>query len=275
MFSMLTSHANDRLRRVILLANEEAQRLNHEYIGTEHLLLGIINQGEPRNGDSGGIAAKILRSREEVGLEKIRIEIGKQVKSGPEMITMGKLPMTPRAKNVMEYAFEERKSMNHQYLSTGHLLIGLLREHGGVAELVLRSFGFNIKDVREAVLSVTEEEGDLAKPEAQRREWSKDAAPSGSLGPPPPKLPGLDTCCPPEGHPTPQGSISAFKVLVEYPPEFKLALDSALDCMKRAKEIPDKAERAALVAEAHVWATLLDAMSRMPAGYQQGTSSPK
>ena len=86
----------DRARKVMQLANQEAQRFNHEYIGTEHILLGLVKEGS-------GVAANVLKNLE-VDLRKIRLEVEKIVQSGPDMVTMGKLPQTPRAKKVVEYA---------------------------------------------------------------------------------------------------------------------------------------------------------------------------
>src|SRR5688572_32354676 len=92
----------DRARKVMQLANQEAQRFNHEYIGTEHVLLGLIKEGS-------GVAANVLKNLD-VDLRKIRLEVEKLVQSGPDMVTMGKLPQTPRAKKVIEYAIEEARN---------------------------------------------------------------------------------------------------------------------------------------------------------------------
>src|SRR5262249_47351410 len=115
----------DRARKVMQLANQEAQRFNHEYIGTEHILLGLVKEGS-------GVAANVLKNLD-VDLRKIRLEVEKIVQSGPDMVTMGKLPQTPRAKKVIEYAMEEARNLNHNYVGTEHLLLGLLREQEGVA----------------------------------------------------------------------------------------------------------------------------------------------
>ena len=115
----------DRARKVMQLANQEAQRFNHEYIGTEHVLLGLIKEGS-------GVAANVLKNLD-VDLRKIRLEVEKLVQSGPEMVTMGKLPQTPRAKKVIEYSMEEARNLNHNYVGTEHILLGLLREQEGVA----------------------------------------------------------------------------------------------------------------------------------------------
>lgn len=95
----------DRARKVMALANQEAQRFNHEYVGTEHVLLGLVKEGQ-------GVAANVLHSLG-IDLKKIRLEVEKIVKSGPDMVTMGKLPQTPRAKKVIEFAIEEALSLIH------------------------------------------------------------------------------------------------------------------------------------------------------------------
>jgi ATP-dependent Clp protease ATP-binding subunit ClpC len=128
------------------LANQEAQRFNHEYIGTEHILLGLVKEGS-------GVGANVLKNLG-VDLRKVRLEVEKLVKSGPDMVTMGKLPQTPRAKKVIEYAIEEARNLNHNYVGTEHLLLGLLREHDGVAAQVLMNLGLRLEEVREEVLNL-------------------------------------------------------------------------------------------------------------------------
>jgi len=136
----------DRARKVMALANQEAQRFNHEYIGTEHILLGLVKEGS-------GVGANVLKNLD-VDLRKVRLEVEKLVKSGPEMVTMGKLPQTPRAKKVIEYAIEEARNLNHNYVGTEHLLLGLLREHDGVAAQVLMNLSLKLEEVREEVLNL-------------------------------------------------------------------------------------------------------------------------
>ncbi|MEM6551056.1 MAG: ATP-dependent Clp protease ATP-binding subunit [Planctomycetota bacterium] len=136
----------DRARKVMALANQEAQRFNHEYIGTEHILLGLVKEGS-------GVGANVLKNLE-VDLRKVRIEVEKLVKSGPDMVTMGKLPQTPRAKKVIEYAIEEARNLNHNYVGTEHLLLGLLREQEGVAAQVLMNLGLKLDEVRDEVLNL-------------------------------------------------------------------------------------------------------------------------
>ncbi len=136
----------ERARKVMALANQEAQRFNHEYIGTEHLLLGLIKEGS-------GVGANVLKNLE-VDLRKVRMEVEKLVKAGPDMVTMGKLPQTPRAKKVVEYSIEEARNLNHNYVGTEHILLGLLREQDGVAAQVLMNLGLKLEDVREEVLNL-------------------------------------------------------------------------------------------------------------------------
>ena len=112
----------DRARKVMQLANQEAQRFNHEYIGTEHILLGLVKEGS-------GVAANVLKNLD-VDLRKIRLEVEKLVQSGPEMVTMGKLPQTPRAKKVIEYSMEEARNLNHNYVGTEHILLGFAARAG-------------------------------------------------------------------------------------------------------------------------------------------------
>ncbi len=136
----------DRARKVMQLANQEAQRFNHEYIGTEHMLLGLVKEGT-------GVAANVLKNLD-VDLRKIRLEVEKLVQSGPEMITMGKLPQTPRAKKVIEYSMEEARNLNHNFVGTEHILLGLLREQEGVAAQVLMNLGLKLEEVRDEVLNL-------------------------------------------------------------------------------------------------------------------------
>src|SRR6266542_3789206 len=138
----------DRARKVMQLANQEAQRFNHEYIGTEHILLGLVKEGS-------GVAANVLKKLD-IDLRKIRLEVEKivQTGSGGDMVTMGKLPHTPRAKKVIEYSIEEARNLNHNYVGTEHLLLGLLREQEGVAAQVLMNLGLKLEDVREEVLNL-------------------------------------------------------------------------------------------------------------------------
>ncbi len=155
----------DRARKVMALANQEAQRFNHEYIGTEHILLGLVKEGS-------GVGANVLKNLD-VDLRKVRLEVEKLVKSGPDMVTMGKLPQTPRAKKVIEYAIEEARNLNHNYVGTEHLLLGLLREHDGVAAQVLMNLGLKLEEVREEVLNLLGAGVESEEPQQQEKQNPK------------------------------------------------------------------------------------------------------
>jgi len=134
----------DRARKVMGLARQEAQRFNHDYIGTEHILLGLVKEGS-------GVAANVLKNMN-IDLKKIRLEVEKLVKTGSNMVTMGQLPFTPRAKKVLELSLEEASQLGHNYIGTEHLLLGLIREHDGIAAQVLMNLGTKLEEVREEVL---------------------------------------------------------------------------------------------------------------------------
>jgi len=134
----------DRARKVMGLAKAEAQRLNHEYIGTEHVLLGLVQEGS-------GVAANVLKNMN-IDLKRIRAEIEKIVKGSPTMVTQGNLPFTPRAKKVLELAVEEASNLGHNYIGTEHLLLGLIKENEGIAARVLLNLGVKLEEVREEIL---------------------------------------------------------------------------------------------------------------------------
>ena len=136
----------ERARKVIILAKEEAKRFNHDYIGTEHILLGLVREGE-------GVAATVLE-RMGVSLENIRLEIEKLVQPGPATQIIGDLPFTPRAKKALELAAEEARSLGHNYIGTEHLLLGLIREEEGVASQVLLNLNLDLSTVRNKVMEV-------------------------------------------------------------------------------------------------------------------------
>ncbi len=136
----------ERARKVIILAKEEARRFNHDYIGTEHILLGLIREGE-------GVAAAVLQKMS-VSLENIRLEIEKLVQPGPTTQIIGDIPFTPRAKKALELAAEEARSLGHNYIGTEHLLLGLIREGEGVASQVLLNLGLDLNSVRNEVMEL-------------------------------------------------------------------------------------------------------------------------
>ena len=136
----------ERARKVVILAKEEAKRFNHDYIGTEHILLGLVREGE-------GVAAAVLRS---LGLssENIRLEVERLVQPGPSTIVSGDIPFTPKAKKVIELAMDEARSLGHNYIGTEHLLLGLIREGEGVASQVLLNLGLDLAKVRSEVMAL-------------------------------------------------------------------------------------------------------------------------
>jgi ATP-dependent Clp protease ATP-binding subunit ClpC len=136
----------DRARGVVQLANQQAKQFNHEYIGTEHILLGLVSEGS-------GVAANVLKNLN-IDLEKILSEVGKLVQRGPDRVAAGELPWTPRAKKVVEYAMEEARNLGHNYIGTEHILLGLLREEEGVAAQVLMNLGLKLEEVRKEVLTL-------------------------------------------------------------------------------------------------------------------------
>jgi len=161
----------ENARKVMGLANKEAARFNHDYVGTEHILLGLVRV-------NSGVAAHVLRNLN-VDSKSIRLEVEKLVPPGPKTLTMGQLPLTPRAKKVLELSLEEGHALGHNYVGTEHLLLGLLREHDGVAAQVLMNLGLKLDEVRAEVLNILgasmEAEGGLAEGE-ERRGKSKTPA---------------------------------------------------------------------------------------------------
>ena len=140
----------DRARKVMNLGRQEAQRLHHEYIGTEHILLGLVLEGS-------GVAANVLRSLE-VDLDQVRVEVEKMVPTGEAgaAAPTPQLPFTPRSKRVLELAFEEAGTLGHNYIGTEHLLLGLLRESDSVASKVLKNLGLKLGEVRQEVMEQLE-----------------------------------------------------------------------------------------------------------------------
>jgi ATP-dependent Clp protease ATP-binding subunit ClpC len=135
----------DRARRVVVLAQEEARMLNHGYIGTEHLLLGLIHEGE-------GVAAKTLRAMG-INLDAVRKEVQEIIGRGQEP-PAGHIPFTPRAKKVLELSLRESTQLGHNYIGTEHILLGLVREGEGVAAEVLVKLGADLRRVRQQVIQL-------------------------------------------------------------------------------------------------------------------------
>src|SRR6201992_3385217 len=133
-----------RAQQVLALARKEADRFNHNYVGTEHLLLGLIKLGQ-------GVAVNVLQKMG-LDLETVRMEVEKQVGSGPETKMGGNIPYTPRVKKVLALAGKEAKSLNHSYVGTEHILLGLLREGEGVAARVLKNLEVELERTRIEIL---------------------------------------------------------------------------------------------------------------------------
>jgi ATP-dependent Clp protease ATP-binding subunit ClpC len=136
----------DRVRKVLAMAREEAIRLQHDYVGTEHILLGLIREGE-------GVAAAVLTNLS-VDLEQIQERIEESVRRGKATIALGELPYTSRAKKVLEFAMAEARELNHSYVGTEHLLLGLLREEKGIAAEVLNQLGVTLEEARRQTLKL-------------------------------------------------------------------------------------------------------------------------
>jgi ATP-dependent Clp protease ATP-binding subunit ClpC len=147
MFERLTNRA----RRVIVLAQEEARMLNHNYIGTEHILLGLIHEGE-------GVAARALESLG-ISLEAVRHQVEEIIGQG-QQAPNGHIPFTPRAKKVLELSSREAKKLGHKHIGTGHLLLGLIRERKGVAAQTLVQLGADLPTVRQQVIHQLSTHGD-------------------------------------------------------------------------------------------------------------------
>jgi ATP-dependent Clp protease ATP-binding subunit ClpC len=133
----------ERARQVVVLAQDEARLLKHNYIGTEHILLGLLREEE-------GLAARVLEGLD-IELNEVRAQVARVVGQGDEATT-GQIPFTPRAKKVLELSLREALSLNHNYIGTEHVLLGLVRENEGVAARILLNLGADSERVRNAVI---------------------------------------------------------------------------------------------------------------------------
>jgi ATP-dependent Clp protease ATP-binding subunit ClpC len=152
----------ERARRVIILAREEAERHHHEYLGTEHILLGMLKDG-------GGIAITVLQ-KAGLTIDQIRLEVERHLPRNANSLIVGEIPFTPKAKKVLEYAVEEARLMGHNYIGTEHLLLGLLKEKEGIAAKVLNNLGVRLVETREKILNL------LQEPATRTKEKSKTPA---------------------------------------------------------------------------------------------------
>ena len=175
----------ERVRKVLAMAREEAARLHHEYVGTEHILLGLIREGE-------GVAAAVLQNLS-VDLEDIQQKIEETVKKGKAAQATGPdLPYTSRAKKVLELAMGEARELNHSYVGTEHLLLGLLREEKGIAAQVLTDVGVNLEAARAETLRLL---GTEMPPTGSSTPPGVTPAPASSKGDKKSKTPALDHFC--------------------------------------------------------------------------------
>ncbi len=173
----------DRARRVVVLAQEEARMLTHNYIGTEHILLGLIHEGD-------GVAAKALESLD-ISLEAVRAQVEEIIGQG-QQAPSGHIPFTPRAKKVLELSLREALQLGHNYIGTEHILLGLIREGEGVAAQVLQKLGADLNRVRQQVIQLPQRlpgQGDRsprARPPSPRRRprWCSTSSAATSRRPP-------------------------------------------------------------------------------------------
>jgi ATP-dependent Clp protease ATP-binding subunit ClpC len=179
----------DRVRKVLAMARDEAIRLQHDYVGTEHILLGLIREGE-------GVAAAVLTNLS-ADLDQIHERIEESVKKGKATIALGELPYTSRAKKVLEFAMAEARELNHSYVGTEHLLLGLLREEKGIAAQVLNSVGITLEEARAETLKVLGSEmgGERALGTRRDRRGPAIATPGAGKGDKKSKTPALDHFC--------------------------------------------------------------------------------
>src|SRR5216683_414143 len=160
----------DRARRVVVLAQEEARMLNHSYIGSEHILLGLIHEGE-------GVAAKALESLG-ISVEAVRQQVEEIIGQG-QQAPSGHIPFTPRAKKVLELALREALQLGHNYIGTEHMLLGLVREGEGVAAQVLVKLGADLSRVRQQVIQLLSGYAGAKEGAPQGAGGSGEAQPSG------------------------------------------------------------------------------------------------
>ena len=170
---MMNNNFTPRAQQVLQLARKEADRFNHNYVGTEHVLLGLIKLGQ-------GVAVNVLQKLG-LDLETVRMEVEKQVGQGPETKMVGNIPYTPRVKKVLNLAAKEAKSLQHSYVGTEHVLLGLLREGEGVAARVLKNLEVDIERTRNEILreldpNFSPEEGDTLPTEAGGKKDGKTPA---------------------------------------------------------------------------------------------------
>jgi DNA-binding transcriptional regulator YhcF (GntR family) len=175
-------HFTDRVRKVLAMAREEAIRLQHDHVDTEHQLLGLLR------GEGGG--AVFILTRLSAEPERIRARTEESVRRGEARATLAKLPYTPRAKNVLEYAMGEARELNHSYVGTEHLLLGLLREEKGVAAEVLGRLGVTLEQARQVAMELPDRASERSGVQDGREGWLRRLLGTGpKVGPEPEPFP--------------------------------------------------------------------------------------
>ena len=162
----------ERARQVVVLAQDEARALKHNYIGTEHILLGLLREEE-------GLAARVLESLD-ITVEEVRAQVARIVGQGDE-VTTGQIPFTPRAKKVLELALREALSLGHNYIGTEHILLGLVRENEGVAARILLDFDADAEKIRNEIIRMLSgpgrrQQGAGGRPARRRRARSSSTS---------------------------------------------------------------------------------------------------
>ena len=164
------SNFTPRAQQVLALARKEADRFNHNFVGTEHLLLGLIKLGQ-------GVAVNVLQKMG-LDLETVRLEVEKQVGTGPDQKQVGNIPYTPRVKKVLNLASKEAKQLQHTYVGTEHILLGLLREGDGVAARVLKNLDIDIEQTRQEILKELDPNFAMSDEEMEEEEEGEESAPT-------------------------------------------------------------------------------------------------
>src|SRR3954462_6269529 len=168
------SNFTPRAQQVLALARKEADRFNHNFVGTEHLLLGLIKLGQ-------GVAVNVLQKMG-LDLETVRMEVEKQVGTGPDQKMIGNIPYTPRVKKVLALAGKEAKALNHTYVGTEHILLGLLREGDGVVARVLKNLDVDIEQTRQEILKELDPNFSTQEEQPSGAGESSEKAPSEKKG---------------------------------------------------------------------------------------------
>ena len=164
------SNFTQRAQQVLELARKEADRFNNNFVGTEHLLLGLIKLGQ-------GVAVNVLQKMG-LDLETVRLEVEKQVGTGPDQKQVGNIPYTPRVKKVLNLASKEAKQLQHTYVGTEHILLGLLREGDGVAARVLKNLDIDIEQTRQEILKELDPNFAMSDEEMEEEEEGEETAPT-------------------------------------------------------------------------------------------------